>query len=130
LVGLKASYLHGIRLRFELGSWFRPVWMEESMTNSTNTKSTGRLRRVVMATALVAAGALTLGTTATSAQAQCYPCSGYGYYPHYYAPYYTYYPYYHPYYGYPAVRVGWGWGRGWGWGGGWRGGWHSGWHRW
>jgi hypothetical protein len=128
LVGLKASYLHGFRLRFELGSWFRPVWMEESMTNSTNTKSTGRLRRVVMATALVAAGALTLGTTATSAQAQCYPCSGY--YPHYYAPYYAYYPYYHSYYGYPAVRVGWGWGRGWGWGGGWRGGWHGGGRRW
>jgi hypothetical protein len=100
--------------------------MEENMTNSTSTKSASRLRRVVMATALIAAGALTLG--ATSAQAQCYPCSGY--YPHYYAPYYAYYPYYHSYYGYSAVRLGWGWGRGWGWGGGWRGGWHGGWHRW
>jgi hypothetical protein len=128
LVRLKPRYLHGIRLRFEFGFWLRSVRMEESMTNSTNTQSAGRLRRVVMATALIATGALTLGTTATSAQAQCYPC--YGYYPHYYAPYYAYYPYYHSYYGYPAVRVGWGWGRGWGWGGGWRGGWRGGWHRW
>ena len=79
-------------------------------------------RRSLMAAAIVATGALTLGATTNQANAQVYyPYSGY--YP--YSPYYSYYrPYYPYYYGYPGpyVHVGWGWGRGW------RGGWgHGGW---
>jgi len=89
------------------------------MTDST-TKSTGRLRRAVMATALIAAGAATVGAAATPAEAQYYPYPYYASYP-YYTPYY--YNPYPSYYG-PAFRVGWGWG---GWHGGWGGGWHSGW---
>jgi hypothetical protein len=84
----------------------------------------GRLRRVVMATAFVAAGVLTLGV-GTPAQAQYYN-PYYAYYPTYY-PTYAYYPYQPYYYTAPYARVGWGWGRGWGggwYGGGWRGGWH------
>jgi hypothetical protein len=81
-------------------------------------------RRSLMAAALVSAGALTIGATATPASAQGY----YPYYAYYGNPYYSYYsPYYSPYYypyAAPAVTVGWGWG----WGGG-RWGWHGG-HHW
>jgi hypothetical protein len=91
----------------------------------------GWLRRALMATAFVAAGVVTLGSTAAPAQAQYYnPYYGYPYYYNY--PYYSaYYPYYGYPYAYPAVRVGWGWGGGWrgGWGGGWHGGGQGGWHR-
>jgi hypothetical protein len=100
--------------------------MEGSMTNGidsrTGTAGAGRLRQIVMAGALIAAGAVTLGASSTAAQAYYYPY--YGYYP-YYAPYYAYYPY-RPYYYGPVFRAGWGWGWGHGWG--WHGGWHGGWH--
>jgi hypothetical protein len=111
--------------------------MEEGMMIGTDSKSPttesavaliarpGRLRRVVMATAFIAAGVLTLGATGTQAQAQYYN-PYYAYYPYYYQTY-AYYPYQQPYYYAPYARVGWGWGRGWGWG--WHGGWHGGWHR-
>jgi hypothetical protein len=77
-------------------------------------------KRSLMAAAIVATGALTLGATTNPASAQAvyaYPYSAY--YPYY--PTYSYYRPYYPYYGYPGpvVRVGWGWGwRGghWGWG--------------
>lgn len=83
------------------------------------------VRRSLMAAAIVATGALTLGATANQASAQAvytYPYSPY--YPYY--PTYSYYAPRYPYYGYPGpvVRVGWGWGwhgGHWGWG---RGGWH------
>ena len=84
------------------------------------TTKIGWMRRTLTATAFVAAGALTLGGTATPAKAQYY-----GYYPAYYSyPAYSYPAYYPYYYGYPYpyARVGWGWG--------WRGGWHHRWHRW
>jgi hypothetical protein len=98
--------------------------MEEEMTTSdsggspaTTQNRTGWFRRTVMATAFVAAGALTFGAAATPAQAY--------YYGPYYGPHYTYYHPYYGYWGYPGVRVGWGWHRSWGYGG-----WHNGWHRW
>jgi hypothetical protein len=80
-------------------------------------------RHGLMAAAIVATGALTLGATANQANAQVYTYPYYsGYYPAY--PYYSYYRPYYPYYGYPYVHVGWGWG----WGRGWHGGWgHGGW---
>lgn len=90
------------------------------------TTSSSRVRRSLMAAAVIATGALGLGATANQANAQVvytYPYSTY--YPYY--PAYTYYtPYYYPYYRYPYVHVGWGWG--WGWGRGWHGGWGHGWH--
>jgi len=82
---------------------------------------TGWVRRSVMATAFVAAGALTLGAVTAPAQAQYY-----GGYP--YSPYYAYSPAYQPYYGYgygyPTFGVGVGWGGGHG-GGGHGGGGHG-----
>jgi hypothetical protein len=77
----------------------------------TNSSSRGWMRRTLLATAFVAAGAATLGSSTPPAQAQYYGYYGYA------TPYYAYYPYRPYYYGYPGVRVGWGWGRGgWGWG--------------
>jgi hypothetical protein len=93
---------------------------------SVLTTTSSRVRRSLMAAAIVTTGALTLGATTNQASAQVYyPYSGYyGYYP-----YYSYYTPYYPYYGYrgPYVHAGWGWGWGRGWGhGGWgRGGWHG-----
>jgi hypothetical protein len=84
------------------------------------------VRGSLMAGAIVATGALTLGAATNPASAQAvytYPYSTY--YPYY--PTYSYYAPYYPYYGYPGpvVRAGWGWG--WGWHGGrWGGGWGHG----
>jgi hypothetical protein len=74
----------------------------------TNSSSRSWLRRTLLATAFVAAGAVTLGSTVAPAHAYYY---GYYGYP---GPYYSYYPY-PDYYGYPSVQVGWGWGMHHGW---------------
>ena len=80
-------------------------------------------RRSLMAAAIVATGALTLGAAPNQASAQtvyAYPYSPYYPYYRHYSYYRPYYPYYYGYPG-PYVRVGWGWG----WGRGWHGGWHG-----
>src|SRR5581483_8721944 len=117
---------HRVRIPFSLGS-FRHT---EEPTMSVLTTTSSWARRSLMAAAIVATGALTLGATTNQASAQVYAYPYTGYYPYY--PAYSYYAPYYPYYGYPGyVHVGWGWGwgrwhGGWGWG---HGGWgHGGWH--
>jgi hypothetical protein len=108
------------------------------MWSMTMTRSSPRpwFRRTLIASAMLAAGALTLGGSAAPAKAQANPYCYAPYYNPTYCQYYSYYyPYAYPYYGYgypyayPAVGIGVGWGWGWRGGWGWHGGWGGGWHR-